>query len=293
MSIEIDLSGRVALVTGGSRGLGRADALTLARAGADVVIADIQIESDSGADAEGYGPLAQAARAQGLVYSEATAEEISALGRRSAAIKCDVTDRAQVEETVRRVVEELGSVDILVNNAGTLDHVGQLPDQLPELWERDLRVNLTGAFNCAQSVWPHMKERGWGRIVNMASVAGTLGGFGQASYSATKAGLLGLTRTLALEGARHGITCNAIVPGRHRYRGFQLRQSRDERADGAAHGDASGRRAAGRRECDRFPLLGPGFVHHRRRPQRQRRDRALHVLARACFRTKKNLQTRG
>ena len=112
-----------------------------------------------------------------------------------------------------RAVEELGSVDILVNNAGTLDHVGQLPNQSPELWERDLRVNLTGAFNCAQAVWPHMSEREWGRIVNMASVAGTLGGFGQASYSTTKAGLLGLTRTLAIEGARHGITCNAIVPG--------------------------------------------------------------------------------
>ena len=213
MALEIDHSGRVALVTGGSRGLGRADALTLARAGADVVIADIQVESDSGEDAERYGPLAQAARAQGLVYSEATAKEISGLGRRSAAIRCDVTDRAQVDETVARVVEELGSVDILVNNAGTLDHVGQLTDQRSELWERDLRVNLTGAFNCAQAVWPHMKERGWGRIVNMASVAGTLGGFGQASYSTTKAGLLGLTRTLALEGARHGITCNAIVPG--------------------------------------------------------------------------------
>jgi 3-oxoacyl-[acyl-carrier protein] reductase len=213
VALEIDLSGRVALVTGGSRGLGRADALTLARAGADVVIADIQVESDSGEDAERYGPLAQAARAQGLVYSEATAKEISGLGRRSAAIRCDVTDRAQVDETVARVVEELGSVDILVNNAGTLDHLGQLTDQRSELWERDLHVNLTGAFNCAQAVWPHMKERGWGRIVNMASVAGTLGGFGQASYSTTKAGLLGLTRTLALEGARHGITCNAIVPG--------------------------------------------------------------------------------
>jgi 3-oxoacyl-[acyl-carrier protein] reductase len=187
--------------------------LTLARAGADVVIADIQVESDSGEEAERFGPMAQAARAQGFVYSEATAKEISELGRRSAAVKCDVTDRAQVAETVQRVVDEFGAVDILVNNAGTLDHLGQLSDQVPELWERDLRVNLTGSFNCAQAVWPHMKERGWGRIVNMASVAGTLGGFGQASYSATKAGLLGLTRTLALEGARHGITCNAIVPG--------------------------------------------------------------------------------
>ena len=212
MAIEIDLSGRVALVTGGSRGLGRADALTLARAGADVVIADILVESDQSA-AERYGPLAQAAAAQGLVRTEATAGEIVELGRRSLALRCDVTEGAQVEAVVARTVEELGSVDILVNNAGTLDHVGQLEDQSPELWERDLGVNLTGAFNCARAVWPHMKERGWGRIVNMASVAGTLGGFGQASYSTTKAGLIGLTKTLALEGARHGITANAVVPG--------------------------------------------------------------------------------
>ncbi len=213
MAVEIDLTGRVALVTGGSRGLGRADALTLARAGADVAIADIQLESETGEEVERYGPLAQAARQQGLVYTEATAAEIEGLGRRALALRCDVTEREQVDETVGRVVDELGSVDILVNNAATLDHLGQLPDQAPELWERDLRVNLTGAFNCARAVWPHMRERGWGRIVNMASVAGTLGGFGQASYSTTKAGILGLTRTLALEGARHGITVNAIVPG--------------------------------------------------------------------------------
>jgi 3-oxoacyl-[acyl-carrier protein] reductase len=213
MAIEIDLTGRVALVTGGSRGLGRADALALARAGADVAIADIQVESDSGEDAASYGALAQAARAQGMVYTESTAEEIRGMGRRALALKCDVTDREQVAATVAQVVAELGSVDILINNAGTLDHAAQFPDQSPDLWERDLRVNLTGGFNCAQAVWPHMKERGWGRIVNMASVAGTLGGFGQASYSTTKAGILGLTRTLAMEGGRHGITCNAIVPG--------------------------------------------------------------------------------
>ena len=213
MAIEIDLSGRVALVTGGSRGLGRADALTLARAGADVATADILVESDVSEETDRWGSLATVARTQGLVYTESTAEEIRAMGRRALALKCDVTDREQVAAAVARTVEELGSVDILINNAGTLDHVGQFHDQKPELWERDLRVNLTGSFNCAQAVWPHMKDGGWGRIVNMASVAGTLGGFGQASYSTTKAGLLGLTRTLAMEGGRHGITANAIVPG--------------------------------------------------------------------------------
>ena len=100
-----------------------------------------------------------------------------------------------------------------MNNAATLDHIGRIEDQAPELWERDLRVNLTGAFNCSRAVWPHMRARSFGRVVNVASVAGTLGGFGQASYSTTKAGLLGLTKTLALEGARDGITVNAVVPG--------------------------------------------------------------------------------
>ena len=213
MSIEIDLSGRVALVTGGSRGLGRADALALAQAGADVVVADLLVESQLSEETDRYGALATVARQQGLVHTEETVRDIEAMGRRALAVRCDVTNREEVDAAVARTVEELGSVDILVNNAGTLDHAAQFHHQSLELWERDLRVNLTGAFNCAQAVWPHMRKRGWGRIVNMASVAGTLGGFGQASYSTTKAGLLGLTRTLAMEGARHGITCNAIVPG--------------------------------------------------------------------------------
>jgi 3-oxoacyl-[acyl-carrier protein] reductase len=211
--IEIDLSGRVAFVTGGSRGLGRADALTLARAGADVVVADLLVESQLSEETDRYGSLATVARREGLVHTEETVRDIEAMGRRALAVRCDVTDRSEVDAAVARTVGELGSIDILVNNAGTLDHVAQFHEQSPELWERDLRVNLTGAFNCAQAVWPHMQERGWGRIVNMASVAGTLGGFGQASYSTTKAGVLGLTKTLAMEGGRHGITCNAIVPG--------------------------------------------------------------------------------
>ena len=213
MPVEIDLSGRVAFVTGGSRGLGRADALTLARAGADVVVADLLVESQLSEETDRYGALATVARQQGLVHTEETVRDIEAMGRRALAVRCDVTDRAEVDAAVGRAVDELGSLDILVNNAGTLDHVAQFHEQSRELWERDLRVNLTGAFNCTQAAWPHMKARGWGRIVNMASVAGTLGGFGQASYSTTKAGLLGLTKTLAMEGGRHGITCNAIVPG--------------------------------------------------------------------------------
>jgi 3-oxoacyl-[acyl-carrier protein] reductase len=213
VALEIDLSGRVAFVTGGSRGLGRADALTLAQAGADVVVADLLLESELSEETDRYGALATVARQQGLVHTEETVDEIRAMGRRALAVRCDVTSRDEVAAAVARAVSELGAVDILVNNAGTLDHVGQFHNQSPELWERDLRVNLTGAFNCAQAVWPVMRERGWGRIVNMSSVAGTLGGFGQASYSTTKAGLLGLTKTLAMEGARHGITCNAIVPG--------------------------------------------------------------------------------
>src|SRR5690242_12122984 len=213
MAIEIDLSGRVALVTGGSRGLGRADALALAAAGADIAIADLLVESELTEETDRYGVLATVARQQGMVHTEETVEEIRAMGRAAIALRCDVTDREQVDRAVARTVDELGSVDILVNNAGTLDHAAQFQNQSLGLWERDLRVNLTGAFNCAQAVWPHMRAREWGRIVNMSSVAGTLGGFGQASYSTTKAGLTGLTKSLAMEGARHGITCNAIVPG--------------------------------------------------------------------------------
>jgi 3-oxoacyl-[acyl-carrier protein] reductase len=211
-----DLSGKVAVVTGGSRGLGRADSLALARAGADVVVTDILIESDPAleqAAEAAQSALAQLFTSQQVVYAERTSEEIRQMGRRSAAIKMDVTDREQVRDVFAGIKSEFGSVDILVNNAATLDHIAQIEHQSDDLWERDLRVNLTGAFNCTKAAWRYMREQQWGRVVYMASVAGTLGGFGQASYSATKAAVIGLGKSMALEGARFGITANIIAPG--------------------------------------------------------------------------------
>src|SRR5256714_6161138 len=212
----IDLKGKVALVTGGSRGLGRADCLALARAGADVVVTDILIESDPGlekAAEASQSALSQVMASQKAVYSEKTSSEIRDMGRRSVALKMDVTDREQVKSVVDQVVKDFGSLDILVNNAGTLDHVASVENQVDALWDRDLKVNLTDAYNCSKAVWPHMKERNWGRIIMMSSIAGALGGFGQASYATTKAGLRRLPRSLALDGARNNITVNAIVPG--------------------------------------------------------------------------------
>ncbi len=211
-----DLSGKVAVVTGASRGLGREDALTLARMGADVVITDILIEDDPNLQTTAEGAnsgLAQYAISQGWVFSNTTAEEIRQMGRRSTAIKMDVTDRQQIKDVLAQVKEQFGRIDILINNAATLDHTAQIPNQDYKLWDRDIAVNLTGSFNCTKEAWPYMVEQKWGRIIFMSSVAGTLGGFGQASYSATKAGVLGLARTAALEGGRHNITANAIVPG--------------------------------------------------------------------------------
>ncbi|TMF17586.1 MAG: SDR family oxidoreductase [Chloroflexi bacterium] len=211
-----DLTGKVAVVTGGSRGLGRADSLALARAGADVAVTDILIESDPSleqAAEAAQSALAQVFTSQRVVYAEKTSEEIRQMGRRSAALKMDVTNRDQIRDVFAEIKKDFGSIDILINNAATLDHIAQIEHQNDELWDRDLRVNLSGAYNCTKAAWPYMRERGWGRIVYMASVAGTLGGFGQASYAATKAAVIGLGKSMALEGARFGITANVVAPG--------------------------------------------------------------------------------
>ena len=188
MSIE----GKVALVTGGSGGLGKVHSLTLARAGCKIALT-------------GHSHLEKA---------EAVAQEIRALGRQALALQVDVADLDQVKEGVKKIEETLGPVDILVNNAAFgIVRAITIVNMERKDWDRDLAVNLTGAFNTIKCCMPKMIEKGWGRIVNISSIAGTMGGFGQCSYAATKAGLIGLTKTVALEGARKGVTCNALVLG--------------------------------------------------------------------------------
>ena len=145
--------------------------------------------------------------------AEEAAAAITAAGGTARGYEADVRDAAQVERVVAAVTADLGPVDILVNNAGIIYTLGQLKDTRPEDWELNLAVNLTGTFNVTRAVFPGMRERRWGRIVCMASIAGLLGGFGQTAYATTKAGLVGFARSVALEGARYNVTCNAIAPG--------------------------------------------------------------------------------
>ncbi len=186
------IEGKVAMVTGGSGALGRVHCLSLARAGCNIAVT-------------GHSHLEKA---------EAVVKEITAMGRKALAVKMDVADLDEVQAGVNTIAKELGPVDILVNNAAFgIVRAVTLVKMDKKDWGRDLSVNLTGAFNTIKCCMPGMQERGWGRIINISSISGTMGGFGQCSYATTKAGLIGLTKTVALEGARKGITCNAVVLG--------------------------------------------------------------------------------
>lgn len=211
----MNLSGKTALVTGASRGLGRTIALALGAAGADVAVTDLLLESEK-ADKEKlgeYGLLAAHFAESGHIRTVSTAEEIQKTGRKSLALKLDVTDHDQIEKVVSEISDQLGGVDILVNNAGVMDNMAVMEHQTLKMFERDLKVNLTGAFNCIKAVWSHMREKKWGRIINISSFVGLSGAFAQPGYGASKAGMIGLTRSLALEGAKYGITVNAVLPG--------------------------------------------------------------------------------
>jgi 3-oxoacyl-[acyl-carrier protein] reductase len=186
-----DLTGKVALVTGGSRGLGRAIALALARQGADVAI---NYRDNVGA-------------------ADAVASEIRDLGRRAGVVQGDTgAGREGCEEIVKAALDEFGTIDILVNNAGiTRDNL--LMRMSAEEWDAVIATNLSGPFWMIRAIArPMMKARA-GRIINMSSAAGRMGNPGQANYAAAKAGLIGLTKTTARELASRGITCNAIAPG--------------------------------------------------------------------------------
>ena len=188
--MDLGIKGRVALVTGGARSLGKADCLALAAEGCKVIVLDLNAEG-----------------------ATATAAEIEGQGGVARGYEVDITDRAQLGRVVQKAQSEVGPVDICVNNAGIIYTLGQLKDMADADWYLNLQGNLTGTYNVTKTVFACMRERKWGRIICMASIAGLMGGFGQTAYATGKMGLIGFARSVALEGARYNVTSNIIAPG--------------------------------------------------------------------------------
>ncbi|MHB8104841.1 MAG: 3-oxoacyl-[acyl-carrier-protein] reductase [Dehalococcoidales bacterium] len=187
----MDLSNKVAVVTGSARGIGKAIALKLAEAGADVVVNDIQSAAEA---------------------LESTASEIKALKRKALAITADVSSSADVTRFIDTAASTMGRIDILVNNAGvTRDQL--LMRMTDEEWDTVLNIDLKSAFLCSRAVIRYMMKQRWGRIISIASVVGIMGNAGQANYASAKAGVIGLTKSIAKEVGSRGITANAIAPG--------------------------------------------------------------------------------
>lgn len=184
------LEGKVALVTGGSRGIGRAIALKFAAEGADVAIL----------------------YAGNTTAAGETALEIEKLGRRALVLQCDVSDAASVDAAVKETIGTLGGIDILVNNAGIVRDKLVL-SMKREDFDAVVNTNLGGCFNTVKACYSHFMKKRAGRIINISSVVGLMGNAGQANYAAAKAGLIGLTKSVAKELAARGVTCNAIAPG--------------------------------------------------------------------------------
>jgi 3-oxoacyl-[acyl-carrier protein] reductase len=187
--VQMDFKGQAALVTGGARGIGRSIAEALARRGADLAIADVSLDS-----------------------AQSAARELSALGVRAEALKLDVSRSSEVTSAFAKIASDFGRLDILINNAG-ITRDGLILRLKEEDWDAVINVNLKGVFLCSKEAVKMMVKQKHGRIVNIASVVAFMGNPGQANYSASKAGIVGLTKTTAREYASRGITVNAVAPG--------------------------------------------------------------------------------
>jgi 3-oxoacyl-[acyl-carrier protein] reductase len=185
----MSLEGKVAIVTGAGQGIGRAIADLLAERGADIVVADVNLE-----------------------VAESAAKEIGSKGRKALALKVNVSSGSDVKAMAEEVLRQWGRIDILVNNAG-ITRDALLLRMKDEDWDAVLSVNLKGTYHCIKAVLPVMTRQRHGRIVNIASIVGAIGNAGQANYAASKAAVMGLTRTLAREYASRGVTVNAVAPG--------------------------------------------------------------------------------